>query len=150
MVEARVPLMICAILVGLSTDYQIFVVSRIREAVAAGMPTRAAVREGIERSASVVSSAAVIMISVFVSFMFMSQVELKQVGLGLAVAVAFDAVVLRILLLPAAMTVLGERCWWPRRPDVRLSSPVPHEPMLSPQPAARGASSPGPAAAPPL
>jgi RND superfamily putative drug exporter len=113
-VEARLPLMLCAILVGLSTDYQIFVVSRIREAVAAGTPTRAAVREGIERSASVVTSAAVIMISVFVSFMFMSQVELKQVGLGLAAAVAFDAVVLRILLLPAAMTLLGERCWWPR------------------------------------
>ncbi len=133
-VEARVPLMICAILVGLSTDYQIFVVSRIREAVAAGMPTRAAVREGIERSASVVTSAAVIMISVFVSFMFMSQVELKQVGLGLAVAVAFDAVVLRILLLPAAMTVLGERCWWPRRPSVRLTAPAPREPLLSPRP----------------
>ena len=133
-VEARVPLMICAILVGLSTDYQIFVVSRIREAVAAGIPTRAAVREGIERSASVVTSAAVIMISVFVSFMFMSQVELKQVGLGLAVAVAFDAVVLRILLLPAAMTVLGERCWWPRRPSVQLTAPVPREPLLSPRP----------------
>jgi RND superfamily putative drug exporter len=149
-VEARVPLMICAILVGLSTDYQIFVVSRIREAVAAGTPTRAAVREGIERSASVVTSAAVIMISVFVSFMFMSQVELKQVGLGLAVAVAFDAVVLRILLLPAAMTLLGERCWWPRRPGVRLTSPVPREPLLSQRSAVRGASSPGPGGAPPL
>ncbi|MGI5131864.1 MMPL family transporter [Pseudonocardia sp. CA-107938] len=117
-VEARVPLMICAILVGLSTDYQIFVVSRIREAVADGVPTRIAVREGIERSAGVVTSAAVIMISVFVSFMFMTQVELKQVGLGLAVAVAFDAVVLRVLLLPAAMTLLDERCWWPRPPRV--------------------------------
>ena len=146
-VEARVPLMICAILVGLSTDYQIFVVSRIREAVAAGMPTRAAVQEGIERSASVVTSAAVIMISVFVSFMFMSQVELKQVGLGLAVAVAFDAVVLRILLLPAAMTVLGERCWWPRRSAARLSSPAPRLPT---QPAARAASSPVPGGPPPL
>jgi RND superfamily putative drug exporter len=135
MVEARVPLMICAILVGLSTDYQIFVVSRIREAVVAGIPTRAAVREGIERSASVVTSAAVIMISVFVSFMFMSQVELKQVGLGLAVAVAFDAVVLRILLLPAAMTLLGDRCWWPRRPGAGLTSPAPPAgSLLAPRP----------------
>ena len=69
-----------------------------------------------------VTSAAVIMISVFLSFVFMSQVELKQVGLGLAAAVAFDAVVLRVLLLPAAMTLLGDRCWWPRR----VGSPAGH------------------------
>lgn len=114
-IGSRMPLMVFAILVGLSTDYQIFVVSRIREAVLRGVPTRQAVLDGITSSASVVTSAAVIMISIFVSFMLIDRIELKQVGLGLTVAVLFDAVVLRILILPAAMTLLGERCWWPTR-----------------------------------
>lgn len=114
-IGSRMPLMVFAILVGLSTDYQIFVVSRIREAVHRGVPPRQAVLDGITSSASVVTSAAVIMISIFVSFMLIDRIELKQVGLGLAVAVLFDAVVLRILILPAAMTLLGERCWWPIR-----------------------------------
>ncbi|MEJ3657535.1 MMPL family transporter [Actinomycetes bacterium KLBMP 9759] len=112
-IGSRMPLMIFAILVGLSTDYQIFVVSRIREAVQRGVPTRQAVLDGIAGSASVVTSAAVIMISVFLSFMFIDRIEMKQVGLGLTVAVLFDAVVLRALILPAVMTVLGERSWWP-------------------------------------
>ncbi|WP_232662278.1 MMPL family transporter [Pseudonocardia sp. TRM90224] len=112
-IGSRMPLMIFAILVGLSTDYQIFVVSRIREAVQRGVPTRQAVLDGIAGSASVVTSAAVIMISVFLSFMFIDRIEFKQVGLGLTVAVLFDAVVLRALILPAVMTVLGERSWWP-------------------------------------
>lgn len=115
-IGSRTPLLVFAILVGLSTDYQIFVVSRIREAVQRGVPTRHAVRDGIAGSASVVTSAAAIMISVFVSFVLIDRIELKQVGVALTAAVLFDAVVLRILILPAAMTLLGERCWWPARP----------------------------------
>ncbi|MCO1654838.1 MMPL family transporter [Pseudonocardia humida] len=115
-VGSRMPLMVFAILVGLSTDYQIFVVSRIREAVRAGVPTRRAVVEGISATAGTVTSAAVIMISVFAGFLFIDRIEMKEVAVALTTAVLFDAVVLRILILPAAMTLLGERVWWPRHP----------------------------------
>jgi RND superfamily putative drug exporter len=115
-VGSRMPLMVLAILVGLSTDYQIFVVSRIREAVGRGVPTRQAVLDGIAGSAAVVTSGAVIMLSVFASFLFIDRIEMKQVAVGLSVAVLFDAVVLRILILPSVMTLLGERSWWPGRP----------------------------------
>jgi RND superfamily putative drug exporter len=121
-VGSRMPMMIFAILAGLSTDYQIFVVSRIREAVSRGAPTRQAVRDGIVGSASVVTSAAVIMLSVFASFLFIDRIELKQAAVGLSVAVLFDALVLRILILPSVMTLLGERCWWPVRPARRRNS----------------------------
>jgi RND superfamily putative drug exporter len=115
-VGSRMPLMVLAILVGLSTDYQIFVVSRIREAVGRGVPTRQAVLDGIAGSAAVVTSGAVIMLSVFASFLFIDRIEMKQVAVGLSVAVLFDAVVLRILILPSVLTLLGERSWWPGRP----------------------------------
>ncbi|MFF3458767.1 MMPL family transporter [Streptomyces sp. NPDC002730] len=115
-VGSRTPLMVFAILVGLSTDYQIFVVSRIREAVRRGVPTRQAVVDGIAGSASVVTSAAVIMVSVFISFLFIDRIEMKQIAVGLTVAVLFDAVVLRALILPSALALLGERSWWPVRP----------------------------------
>ncbi|MFG2774419.1 MMPL family transporter [Streptomyces sp. NPDC048350] len=115
-VGSRTPLMVFAILVGLSTDYQIFVVSRIREAVRRGVPTREAVVDGIAGSASVVTSAAVIMVSVFVSFLFIDRIEMKQIAVGLTVAVLFDAIVLRAVILPSAMALLGDRAWWPNRP----------------------------------
>ncbi|MFF8606199.1 MMPL family transporter [Streptomyces sp. NPDC015346] len=116
-VGSRTPLMVFAILVGLSTDYQIFVVSRIREAVRRGVPTREAVVDGIAGSASVVTSAAVIMVSVFVSFLFIDRIEMKQIAVGLTVAVLFDAIVLRAVILPSAMSLLGDRTWWPAHPS---------------------------------
>ncbi|WP_328906537.1 MMPL family transporter [Streptomyces sp. NBC_00234] len=125
-VGSRTPLLVFAILVGLSTDYQIFVVSRIREAVRRGVPTRQAVVEGIAGSAGVVTSAAVIMVSVFASFLFIDRVEMKQIAVGLTVAVLFDAVVLRALILPSALALLGDRCWWPDRPAPRDVSDGPH------------------------
>ncbi|WP_222106250.1 MMPL family transporter [Catellatospora sichuanensis] len=115
-IGSRIPLMVFAILFGLSMDYQIFVLSRIREGVKRGLPTRQAVFEGITGSASVVTSAAVVMVSVFVSFMLINRIEMKQVGLGLAVAVLLDAVIVRIMILPAALTLLGRASWWPARP----------------------------------
>ncbi|WOX21420.1 MMPL family transporter [Streptomyces solicathayae] len=115
-VGSRTPLLVFGILVGLSTDYQIFVVSRIREAVRRGVPTRTAVVDGIAGSASVVTSAAVIMVSVFAAFLFIDRIEMKQLAVGLTAAVLFDAIVLRAVILPSAMALLGERCWWPRRP----------------------------------
>lgn len=125
-VGSRTPLMVFAILVGLSTDYQIFVVSRIREAVLRGVPTRQAVVDGIAGSAGVVTSAAVIMVSVFVSFLFIDRIEMKQLAVGLTVAVLFDAVVLRALILPSALALLGERTWWPVRvPGQGAERPAP-------------------------
>ena len=97
-------------------DYQLFVVSRIREAAAAGAPTRQAVLDGIRSSASVVTSAAVVMTTVFASFVFLHIIEMKQIGFVLAAAVLLDAFVVRILVLPSAMLLLGEASWWPSRP----------------------------------
>lgn len=114
-VGSRTPLMVVAILVGLSTDYQIFVVSRIREAARRGVSTQQAAVEGIAGSASVVTSAAVIMVSIFGSFLFFDRIEMKQMAVGLTVAVLFDAIVLRALVLPSVITLLGERTWWPAR-----------------------------------
>ncbi|MEU8650173.1 MMPL family transporter [Streptomyces sp. NPDC048737] len=115
-IGSRVPLFLFVILFGLSMDYQVFVVSRIREAVLDGTPTRQAVLDGIRSSASVVTSAAVVMTTVFVSFVFLHIIEMKQIGFVLAAAVLLDAFVVRILVLPSAMLLLGERTWWPVRP----------------------------------
>ncbi|MEU0332344.1 MMPL family transporter [Streptomyces sp. NPDC006193] len=121
-IGSRVPLFLSVILFGLSMDYQVFVVSRIREAVLAGVPTRQAVLDGIRRSASVVTSAAVVMTTVFVSFVFLHIIEMKQIGFVLATAVLLDAFVVRIMILPSAMLLLGEVSWWPARPPVRTAA----------------------------
>ncbi|QBJ93622.1 MMPL family transporter [Streptomyces seoulensis] len=114
-IGSRVPLFLFVILFGLSMDYQVFVVSRVREAVVAGVPTRQAVLDGIRRSASVVTSAAVVMTTVFASFVFLHIIEMKQIGFVLAAAVLLDAFIVRITILPSAMLLLGRRCWWPSR-----------------------------------
>jgi RND superfamily putative drug exporter len=114
-IGSRVPLFLFVILFGLSMDYQVFVVSRIREAVLAGVPTGQAVLDGIRRSASVVTSAAVVMTTVFVSFVFLHIIEMKQIGFVLAAAVLLDAFIVRIMVLPSAMLLLGEASWWPSR-----------------------------------
>ncbi|MEV6838323.1 MMPL family transporter [Streptomyces sp. NPDC051133] len=128
-IGSRVPLFLFVILFGLSMDYQVFVVSRIREAVLAGTPTRQAVLEGVRRSASVVTSAAVVMTTVFVSFVFLHIIEMKQIGFVLAAAVLIDAFVVRVLILPAALLLLGERAWWPVRPS-RTAVPRPNPALL--------------------
>ncbi|MEU2539499.1 MMPL family transporter [Streptomyces iakyrus] len=114
-IGSRVPLFLFVILFGLSMDYQVFVVSRIREAALAGVPTRQAVLDGIRSSASVVTSAAVVMTTVFASFVFLHIIEMKQIGFVLAAAVLIDAFVVRVMVLPAAMLLLGESSWWPSR-----------------------------------
>ncbi|MFH8657492.1 MMPL family transporter [Streptomyces afghaniensis] len=118
-IGSRVPLFLFVILFGLSMDYQVFVVSRIREAALAGVPTRQAVLDGIRSSASVVTSAAVVMTTVFASFVFLHIIEMKQMGFVLAAAVLIDAFVVRVMVLPAAMLLLGEASWWPSRPGRR-------------------------------
>ncbi|MEO3826742.1 MMPL family transporter [Actinomadura sp. B10D3] len=114
-VGSRVPLFLFVILFGLSMDYQVFVISRIREGARHGVPTRQAVLDGVGGSASVVTSAAFVMVTVFASFVFVHIMELKQMGFALAVAVLLDAAVIRIMILPALMLLLGDRCWWPSR-----------------------------------
>ncbi|MFE9001707.1 MMPL family transporter [Streptomyces sp. NPDC007875] len=125
-IGSRVPLFLFVILFGLSMDYQVFVVSRIREAVLAGVSTRQAVLEGIRRSASVVTSAAVVMTTVFVSFVFLHIIEMKQIGFVLAAAVLLDAFIVRIMVLPAAMLLLGEASWWPSRTAGRTAAASAH------------------------
>jgi RND superfamily putative drug exporter len=113
------------VLFGLSMDYHVFVVSRIREAALRGMSTRDAVRYGITRSAGVVTSAAVVMVSVFSVFAILSMIEMKQMGIGLATAVFLDAMIIRVLVLPSLMTLLGKANWWPSRAVLRAQEQVP-------------------------
>lgn len=114
-IGSRVPLFLFVILFGLSMDYQVFVISRIREAALRGVPTRRAVIEGIGSSAGVVTSAAVVMVTVFASFAALHLIEMKQIGFSLAVAVLLDAFVIRMLVLPSMMLLLGKANWWPSR-----------------------------------
>ncbi|GAA0938521.1 MMPL family transporter [Actinocorallia libanotica] len=114
-IGSRVPLFLFVILFGLSMDYQMFVISRIQEAVRGGMPARQAVLDGIGRSASVVTSASLVMVTVFASFVGLHLIEMKQMGFSLAAAVLLDAFVIRLVILPAAMLLLGGRAWRPGR-----------------------------------
>ncbi|MFH9241831.1 MMPL family transporter [Streptomyces anulatus] len=126
-IASRVPLFLVVILFGLSMDYQVFVVSRIQEARQNGKSAREAVLEGINRSAKVVTSAAIVMVTVFGAFVALHLTEMKQMGFCLAVAVLLDAVVIRLMVLPSALLLLGERAWWPaRRPGrtVRAQEPA--------------------------
>ncbi|GAA2779649.1 MMPL family transporter [Streptomyces rameus] len=106
------PLFLFVILFGLSMDYHVFVVSRIREARMRGLTTKDAVRHGVVTTAGVVTSAAVIMVAVFAIFGTLSMQSMKQMGVGLAAAVLIDATVIRGVLLPAVMALLGERNWY--------------------------------------
>ncbi len=111
-IESWIPLFAFVILFGLSMDYHVFVVSRIREAHERGLPTREAVAHGVTISAGVVTSAAVIMVAVFAVFATLSMTTFKQLGVGLAVAILLDATVVRAILLPSVLAVLGDRTWW--------------------------------------
>ncbi|MGQ4400560.1 MMPL family transporter [Streptomyces hayashii] len=106
------PLFLFVILFGLSMDYHVFVVSRIREARLRGRTTNEAIRHGVVTTAGVVTSAAVIMVAVFAIFGTLSMQSMKQMGVGLAAAVLIDATIIRGVLLPAVMALLGERNWY--------------------------------------
>lgn len=131
-----IPLFVLVVLVGLSMDYHVFVTGRIRELVARGMPTRVAVERGIRDSASVVTSAAAVMVSVFAIFATLSMLEMKMMGVALSVAILLDATIIRLVMLPAALVLLGERVWWPQRPvppaGEVVGAAVEHEPQLTP------------------
>ncbi|GAA1477177.1 MMPL family transporter [Nocardioides aestuarii] len=111
-VSSWVPILIFAILFGLSMDYEVFLLSRIRENWLAGQEPRDAIVRGLSDTGRVISAAAAIMVAVFLGFATETDVIVKQIGLGMAVAVVLDATVVRMVLVPATMTMLGRWNWW--------------------------------------
>ena len=106
------PVMMFAILFGLSMDYEVFLISRIREEYLKDGDTRRAVADGLAKTARVITAAAAIMVVVFLAFVASPEVFLKLFGIGLAAAIFLDATVVRMVLVPAVMQLLGERNWW--------------------------------------
>ncbi len=120
-----IPLFTFVVLMGLSMDYHVFVLSRVREGIARGLPPRVAVESGVSQTAGVVTSAAAVMVSVFAIFASLSMVEMKQIGVGLAAAVLIDATLVRVVMLPSILVLLGRAAWWPMRVRRPVSVPVP-------------------------
>jgi uncharacterized membrane protein YdfJ with MMPL/SSD domain len=115
-IDPVTPLLLFVILFGLSMDYHVFILSRIREAVQRGASTEEAISDGIKSTAGVVTSAAIVMVAVFSVFIALSMLMFKQFGLGLATAILIDATIVRGVLLPASMKLLGDWNWYlPRR-----------------------------------
>jgi RND superfamily putative drug exporter len=111
-VEAWAPMFLFAVVFGLSMDYEVFLLSRIREEYDRTRDNATAVADGLALTARVITAAAAIMICVFGSFVFGSDRALQLFGLGLAVAVLVDATIVRLVLVPATMELLGDRNWW--------------------------------------
>jgi uncharacterized membrane protein YdfJ with MMPL/SSD domain len=127
-IEPWLPLFLFVILFGLSMDYHVFILSRIREAFDRGMTTEEAVSHGIRSTASTVTSAAFVMVGVFGVFATLSSIVFKELGIGLAVAILIDATIVRAILLPAAMKLLGDRNWYlPKK--LGWLPHIEHEPM---------------------
>jgi RND superfamily putative drug exporter len=110
--QPMIPIMLIGISFGLAMDYQVFLVSRIREAHVHGEPPRSAVVSGFSHSARVVVAAALIMLSVFGGFVTNGDIVIKEIGLGLAAAVMLDAFVVRLTIVPAVLALLGRSAWW--------------------------------------
>jgi RND superfamily putative drug exporter len=125
-----IPLFVMVVLVGLSMDYNVFVLARIREHVEGGLPARVAVQRGVTDTAGVITSAAAVMVSVFSIFITLSMLEMKMMGVALAASILIDATVIRLVILPAALVLLGERAWWPGRPHRPRGEVVAAEPEL--------------------
>ena len=111
-ITSWLPLFMFVILFGLSMDYHVFILSRIKELVDQGMPTEEAVATGIRRTAGTVTSAAVVMVAVFAIFVTLRTLDIKQMGFGLAAAILIDSTVVRAVLLPAVMKLLGDWNWY--------------------------------------
>ena len=119
-VTTWVPMFLFVILFGLSMDYEVFLLSRIRESYDATGDNAASVAHGLARTARVITAAAAIMVVVFLSFVAGANVSVKQIGLGLAVAVLIDATLVRMVLVPAVMELLGKANWWLPGPLARV------------------------------
>jgi len=120
-VEPWIPVLMFAVVFGLSMDYEVFLISRVREEWVRQRNASAAVADGIAFTGRVISAAAAIMVCVFLSFMLGDQRVIREFGFGLAVAVLLDALVVRCVLLPAVLELLGKSTWWlPAWLDARL------------------------------
>jgi RND superfamily putative drug exporter len=139
------PIFLIGLVFGLAMDYQVFLVTRMREAHVHGSSTREAVIDGFRNSARVVAAAAVIMISVFAAFILIDEPIIKSMGFALAIAVFFDAFVVRMALIPALMYLLGEKAWylpkWLDRilPNVDVEGEQLERPHMRPAPGRHGA-----------
>jgi RND superfamily putative drug exporter len=111
-IETWVPMMLFAVVFGLSMDYEVFLLSRVREEWRRTGDSRTSVADGLAATAKVITAAAAIMVVVFGSFMLEFERTMKMMGTGLAVAILFDATIVRMLLVPATMELLGDRNWW--------------------------------------
>jgi uncharacterized membrane protein YdfJ with MMPL/SSD domain len=138
-VAAWLPLFLFVLLFGLSMDYHVFVLSRVRELVDQGVPTEEAVSRAIRRTAGTVTSAALVMVAVFAIFATLRQLDLKQMGFGLAVAILIDATIIRGVLLPTSMKLLGDWNWylpkwlqWLPKLDHERASEIPTAPAVKP------------------
>jgi uncharacterized membrane protein YdfJ with MMPL/SSD domain len=125
-IESWLPLFLFSILFGLSMDYHMFIMGRIKEAHEQGLPNDEAISVGVRATAATITNAAAIMVAVAIIFAFTRNIGLKQFGFGLAVAILIDATVIRSILLPASMKLLGERNWYLPRwlewlPRVRMA-----------------------------
>jgi putative drug exporter of the RND superfamily len=119
---------------GLSMDYEVFLLSRIKEYVDRGLPTDVAVRRGLQRSGRVITSAALLMVIVFGCFLVGRTGNTQQIGLGLAAAIALDATLVRCVLVPATMTVLGKWNWWAPKPLARWHARISRHVTETPTP----------------
>ena len=128
-----IPVIMFAVLFGLSMDYEVFLLSRVREEYLGGRDTAGAVTEGLARTARVITAAALIMVAVFGAFALSPEVFLKLIGVGLATAILVDATVVRMVLVPAVMQLLGDRNWWLPQWLDRL---IPRAALEAPAPAA--------------
>ncbi|GLZ09281.1 membrane protein [Actinomadura sp. NBRC 104412] len=124
-ITAWVPMVMFPVLFGLSMDYQVFLISRVREEYERAADTRTAIAHGVARTAKVITAAAAIMIAVFTTSLLGHDVSVKQVGLGMAVAVLIDATIVRMILVPAVMELCGKANWWMpgRRPSKASAAP---------------------------
>ncbi len=139
-IEAVIPLFVFAFAFGLAMDYEVFLLSRIKEFHDSGLDNDEAVRAGLQRTGRVITSAALIIVVVFAGFVVGDLLVIKQTGVALAIAVVIDATLVRILLVPATMTLLGDWNWWAPGPLRRLhdrfglreSDEVPSPPPVAP------------------
>jgi RND superfamily putative drug exporter len=134
-IASWLPIFLFVILFGLSMDYHVFILSRVREAFDRGMKTQDAVAHGIRTTAGTVTSAALVMVVVFATFATETGIEMKELGIGLAAAILIDATIVRAVLLPAAMKLLGKWNWYLPRALGWLPK-ISHEPRLREAPAA--------------
>jgi RND superfamily putative drug exporter len=111
-VDPFVPMVMFAVLFGLSMDYEVFLLSRVREEYVRTGDSHASVVNGLSRTARVITSAALIMISVFAAFILGDNVTVKMFGVGLSIAVFLDATLVRMVLVPSTMSLLGSANWW--------------------------------------